>query len=111
MVKLVSARNLCQLVVQATTPRALRKTESHSIVLMISLLLSVTKSWWRGVSILISVGRQTSNKSSYQSQLNVPMTKELNKTITVLGLAYPLNKCVLCTAKIVNKVFQIIDFM
>jgi len=39
------------------------------------------------------------------------MTKELNKTITVLGLAYSLNKCVLCTAKIVNKVFQIIDFM
>jgi hypothetical protein len=111
MMKLVSARNLYQLAVQATTPRAMRKTENHSIVLMIILLLSVIKNWWRGVSILISVGRQILNESSYQSQLNVRMTKELNKNITVLGLAYPLNKCVLCTEKIANKVFQIIDFM
>jgi hypothetical protein len=103
MIKLVSALNLSQLAVQATTPRALRKTESHFIVLMISLLLSVIKNWWRKVSILISVGRQTSNKSSYQFQLNVPTMKELNKNITVLGLAYLLNKCVLCTATIVKK--------
>jgi len=106
--KHVSARNLCQLAVQATTPRALRKTENHSTVLMISLLLSIIKNWWRGVSILISVGRRTSNESSYQSQLNVSMTKE---NITVLGLAYPLTKYMLCTAKIVNKVLQIIDSM
>lgn len=109
--KLVSARNLCQLAVQATTPSALRKTESHSIVLMISLLLSAIKNWWRRVSILISVGKQISNESSCKSQLHVPMTKEPNKNITLLRLAYRLNKCVLCPAKIVNKVFQITDFM
>jgi hypothetical protein len=101
--KLVSAQNLCQHAVQATTPRPLRKTESHFIVLMISLLLSVIKNWWKGVSILISVGRQTSNELSYQSQLNVPVMKELNRNITVLGLVYLLNICVLCIAKIVKK--------
>ena len=92
MLKLVSARYLCQLAAQATTPRLLKNTENHSIVLMISLLLTVIKNWWRGVSILISVGRQKSTDLSYQSQLNVPLTEKLNKTITMLRLAYPLTK-------------------
>lgn len=108
--KLVSARNLFQPAVQTTTPRALRMTYSHSIVLMISLLLSIIKSLWKGASILISVRRQTSNESLYQSQLNVPMTKMLNKTI-MLGMAYLLNKCVLCTEKNIYKVFKIADSM